>query len=198
MKKIYFCLADATTTSNEQTTKTHTFFSHGADLQLVSTSWNLNLNKNLQNSQNISIRQTIDSLNDEQTILNEEMYGAIANDSIVLVVQVHKRTTYLRHLISSLSKAKDISKTLLIFSHDVYDEEINELILSISFCKVMQIFYPYSIQTHPNEFPGTDPKDCRRDVGKERALESKCINAHYPDFYGHYREAVFTQMKHHW
>lgn len=31
-----------------------------------------------------------------------------------------------------------------------------------------------------------------------RALLKKCNNALYPDLYGHYREAKFTQTKHHW
>jgi hypothetical protein len=31
-----------------------------------------------------------------------------------------------------------------------------------------------------------------------RALIKKCNNALYPDLYGHYREAKFTQTKHHW
>uniref|UniRef100_A0A182FAE1 Alpha-1,6-mannosyl-glycoprotein 2-beta-N-acetylglucosaminyltransferase n=1 Tax=Anopheles albimanus TaxID=7167 RepID=A0A182FAE1_ANOAL len=65
----------------------------------------------------------------------------------------------------------------------------------------MQIFYPFSIQTHPNEFPGSDPDDCPRDIKKEhmvRALLRKCNNALHPDLYGHYREAKFTQTKHHW
>ena len=120
------------------------------------------------------------------------------NNSIIIVVQVHKRITYLRHLIVSLAQARDISKTLLIFSHDFYDEEINELVQSIDFCKVMQIFYPFSIQMHPNEFPGTDPKDCKRDMKKDQALVANCQNARYPDLYGHYREASFSQTKHHW
>ena len=25
-----------------------------------------------------------------------------------------------------------------------------------------------------------------------------CFNAEWPDLYGHYREAKFTQIKHHW
>lgn len=53
--------------------------------------------------------------------------------------QVHTRITYLRHLIVSLAQAKDISKTLLIFSHDFYDENINELVQTIDFCKVLQV-----------------------------------------------------------
>lgn len=154
----------------------------------------------MQASQNDSksIRQLIAEINDRQTIINEEKFGPLMNDSIIIVVQVHKRITYLRHLIVSLAQARDISKTLLIFSHDFYDEEINELVQSIVFCKVMQIFYPFSIQTHPNEFPGTDPKDCKRDMKKDQALIAGCQNAQYPDLYGHYRESSFTQMKHHW
>lgn len=31
-----------------------------------------------------------------------------------------------------------------------------------------------------------------------RAREMLCNNALYPDLYGHYREAEFTQTKHHW
>lgn len=164
------------------------------------TSWNLNLNKNSQTPQNDSksIRQLIGNINNAQVILNEDLYGPTSNDSIVIVVQVHKRVTYLRHLILSLSQARDISKSLIIFSHDFYDEEINELVQSIDFCKVMQIFYPFSIQTHPHQFPGTDPRDCQRDMTKEQALAANCQNAYYHDLYGHYREAVFTQMKHHW
>lgn len=53
--------------------------------------------------------------------------------------QVHTRIKYLRHLIVSLAQARDISKTLLIFSHDYYDEDINDLVQSIDFCKVLQV-----------------------------------------------------------
>lgn len=148
---------------------------------------------------NISeIQRSIERYNDYQTIINEEIFGPLSNDSVIIVVQVHKRITYLRHLIVSLAQSRDIARILLVFSHDFYDEEINELVQSIDFCKVMQIFYPYSIQTHPNEFPGEDPKDCPRDMKKEQALIKNCQNAQYPDLYGHYREAKFSQTKHHW
>lgn len=84
------------------------------------------------------------------------------------MLQVHDRITYLRHLIVSLAQARDISEVLLVFSHDFYDEEINALIQSVDFCKVVQIFYPYSIQTHPREFPGEDPQDCPRDITRDQ------------------------------
>lgn len=85
---------------------------------------------------------------------------------LLLVVKVHTRIMYLRHTIVSLARARGIENALLIFSHDHYDEQINELIQMIDFCKTMQIFYPYSIQTHPVSFPGESPEDCPRDITK--------------------------------
>lgn len=78
------------------------------------------------------------------------------------------RLKELSYFIDSLTKVKHISDVLLIFSHDVYDEQINNLVQAINFCKVLQIFYPYSIQTHPFEFPGTDANDCPTKISKER------------------------------
>ncbi|XP_050544997.1 alpha-1,6-mannosyl-glycoprotein 2-beta-N-acetylglucosaminyltransferase isoform X2 [Daktulosphaira vitifoliae] len=144
------------------------------------------------------IRRLINQINERQYIQNEEVYGPLQNNSLVIVIQVHTRIMYLRHTIVSLARAQDIENVLLIFSHDHYDEQINELIRMIDFCKTMQIFYPYSIQTHPNTFPGESPEDCPRDITKNEAIKRNCINAMYPDQYGHYREAKFTQTKHHW
>ncbi|XP_059050379.1 alpha-1,6-mannosyl-glycoprotein 2-beta-N-acetylglucosaminyltransferase [Achroia grisella] len=144
------------------------------------------------------IRKAIEKYNDAQIIHNEDIFGPVQNDTIIIAVQVHTRLTYLRHLIVSLAQARDIDRTLLIFSHDYYDEEINNLVKSIDFTKVMQIFYPYSIQVHPHEFPGIDPKDCPRDAKFEQAIKLKCNNALHPDLHGHYREAKYTQTKHHW
>lgn len=144
------------------------------------------------------IKQAIKRYNDAQTIYNEDIFGAVQNDTVIIAIQVHTRLTYLRHLIVSLAQAKEIDRTLLIFSHDYYDEEINNLVRSIDFTKVMQIFYPYSIQTHPHEFPGMDHNDCPRDTKFEQAVKLECNNALYPDLHGHYREAKYTQTKHHW
>ncbi|XP_032528238.2 alpha-1,6-mannosyl-glycoprotein 2-beta-N-acetylglucosaminyltransferase isoform X3 [Danaus plexippus] len=144
------------------------------------------------------MRRAIDRMNDAQTIYNEDIFGPVQNDTIIIAIQVHTRLTYLRHLIVSLAQARDIDKALLIFSHDYYDEEINSLVRSIDFTKVMQIFYPHSIQTHPNEFPGIDPNDCPRDAKLQQAIKLRCNNALHPDLHGHYREAKYTQTKHHW
>ena len=82
--------------------------------------------------------------------------------------KVHKRLQYLNQLIHSLSTAQGIEKTLIVFSHDFYDEAINDLIFSVDFAKTMQIFYPYSIQTHPKEFPGDSQNDCPRNAKKDQ------------------------------
>ncbi|ESN92151.1 hypothetical protein HELRODRAFT_89958, partial [Helobdella robusta] len=112
--------------------------------------------------------------------------------------QVHNRSEYLQHVISSLRKSRDISTALLIFSHDHYSDEINDIVLSVDFCPVMQIYYPYSQQLYSKEFPGEDPRDCPRDASKEKAESLNCLNKDTPDKYGHYREAKYTQTKHHW
>lgn len=85
------------------------------------------------------MRQFIRRYNELQSILNEDIFGPLENDSVLIVVQVHTRINYLRHLIVSLAQARDISRSLIIFSHDYYDEDINDLIQSIDFCKVMQV-----------------------------------------------------------
>lgn len=145
-----------------------------------------------------TIKASIRRYNDEQKVLNEDIFGPLQPDAFVVVVQVHTRLIYLRHLIVSLAQAKDIDQVLLVFSHDFFDPEVNELVQAVDFCKVMQIFYPFSIQTHPNSFPGESPDDCPRDMKREEALIRRCTNMDHPDLYGHYREAKFTQTKHHW
>ena len=42
--------------------------------------------------------------------------------------QVHNRVIYLRQLVASLKLARGIQDTLLVFSHDVWDPEINALV----------------------------------------------------------------------
>src|SRR5690606_172346 len=55
---------------------------------------------------------------------------------LVIIIQIHLRLNYLKDLVDSLRDVKYIESTLVIFSHDVYDEEMNEFINSIDFCAV--------------------------------------------------------------
>lgn len=145
------------------------------------------------------IKKEIDRRNSEQYVHNLQEFGlSLGPESVVIVVQVHDRANYLKILLDSLRKVKGIEKTLLIFSHDVFSQELNSIIQSIDFCPVMQIYFPVSAQLHPKEFPGEHPNDCPRNVKKDQAIKLKCNNANHPDKYGHYREAKYCQTKHHW
>ncbi|KAK3597730.1 hypothetical protein CHS0354_006081 [Potamilus streckersoni] len=145
------------------------------------------------------IKNEIQRINSQQFIHNLDKFGLKLNtESVVIVIQVHDRGEYLKILLNSLRKVANIEKSLLIISHDVYSNELNQLVLSVDFCPVMQIFFPHSLQLHPKEFPGEHPNDCPRNIKKEEAVLMKCNNANSPDKYGHYREARYCQTKHHW
>ncbi|MFT7817331.1 alpha-1,6-mannosyl-glycoprotein 2-beta-N-acetylglucosaminyltransferase [Arapaima gigas] len=150
------------------------------------------------NNMTLVYRGIVFQLNFDQPIRNKEKFNMRQKDEPVVVVQVHNRPEYLKLLVESLRQARGIENILLIFSHDYWSPEVNQIVASVDFCQVLQIFFPFSIQLYPHEFPGNDPKDCPRDIAKEDALKLGCINAEYPDSFGHYREAKFSQTKHHW
>ncbi|UYV72028.1 MGAT2 [Cordylochernes scorpioides] len=135
------------------------------------------------------LRHLVQEANSRQRVLNEELFPPLAPDDTVIVVQVHKRVHYLYALIESLRQAQNIENTLLIFSHDLYNSDINALVETIDFCKVGRTKQLYIWE---------DPNDCPRDINKIEAAKLGCNNAAHPDLYGHYREASFTQTKHHW
>ncbi|XP_041814056.1 alpha-1,6-mannosyl-glycoprotein 2-beta-N-acetylglucosaminyltransferase [Chelmon rostratus] len=142
------------------------------------------------------LTQSVYSANYKQHVHNADKFPG--EPRLVLVVQVHDRPEYLRLFIQSLEKAAEVHSFFLIFSHDYFSEEINAIVQGITFCRVLQIYFPFSTQLYPNEFPGKDPRDCPRDTSKDNALKTRCLNAEHPDSYGHYREAFITQTKHHW
>uniref|UniRef100_A0A914W1C0 Alpha-1,6-mannosyl-glycoprotein 2-beta-N-acetylglucosaminyltransferase n=1 Tax=Plectus sambesii TaxID=2011161 RepID=A0A914W1C0_9BILA len=144
------------------------------------------------------IKSSVDFNNAHSEVLNEDKFGPAADASVVIVVQVHDRVKYLELLVNSLGAAVGIDKALVIFSHDFHSPEINDIIRNIKFCRVLQIFYPYSIQLFPDKFPGQDPADCPSNMPKDEAESKQCKNWNHPDKYGHYRVARLTQIKHHW
>ncbi|XP_066562157.1 alpha-1,6-mannosyl-glycoprotein 2-beta-N-acetylglucosaminyltransferase [Amia ocellicauda] len=142
------------------------------------------------------MKKSVYESNFRQFIRNGDRFPA--DPELVLVVQVHNRPAYLKLLVDSLKKSSEVHNILLIFSHDYFSQEISDIVQDITFCKVLQIYFPYSLQLYTSEFPGQDPKDCPRDISREDAKKKGCINADFPDSYNHYREASFTQTKHHW
>ncbi|KAK4470237.1 hypothetical protein MN116_005811 [Schistosoma mekongi] len=154
-----------------------------------------------------NLRQYISNINRLHFVQNENLYGQlprrdnltfITSPEHVIIVQVHNRSVELSLLIESLRRTSGIEKALIIFSHDVYSDELNNLIGSIRFTRTAQIFYPHSIQIFPNSFPGTDPRDCHSRISPAEASDTGCLNSGWPDTYKHYRESNFTQIKHHW
>ena len=146
-----------------------------------------------------TFRRDVEFLNRQGYIHNKDKFSVkLTADSIVILVQVHSRAELLEMQIDSFREMRYINETLVIFSHDFFSQDVFDVIAKIDFCPYMQIFYPYPIQVYSKQFPGEDPNDCPRNITEQDALKLKCINAKYPDFYGHYREAAMTQMKHHW
>ncbi|ODM91432.1 Alpha-1,6-mannosyl-glycoprotein 2-beta-N-acetylglucosaminyltransferase [Orchesella cincta] len=126
------------------------------------------------------ISKEIRVLNAEQKIYNLEKYGAVNENTYVLVIQVHSRVEYLSLLVDSLSRMQNIENSLIIFSHDLYLPGLNEAIRNIDFARIMQIFYPNSIQLNPNRFPGQSPDDCPRDItptkeSRKCMMTSRCM-----------------------
>jgi len=87
--------------------------------------------------------------NRQQMISNLDMFDLTTSDSaVVIVVQVHDRSEYLRHLVSSLRKAVGIEQTLLVFSHDFYSDELNDIVASIDFCPVSNLLHYGILHMH--------------------------------------------------
>jgi len=156
----------------------------------------------LQNSSsrfNLSaLRRRAFDLNFQQKLHNVHKFGPPLQNDIVVAIQVHSRVHFLRQLLLSLKQAKDVDQTTLILSLDRFDPQLDELIKTIDFCRYIVIFFPFSMQLHPDSFPGQHPNDCPRDLSRHEAMTRGCNNAEHPDKYGHYREVKFVQIKHHW
>ena len=104
----------------------------------------------------------------DKLIKESKQKNKYVSNLLVILIQVHSRLNYLKELVSSLNETKHINETLVIFSHDLIDEKINDFIKTIDFCAVLQIYYPYSLQIYPDEFPGKDPNDCPTKIEKKK------------------------------
>ncbi|XP_064111491.1 alpha-1,6-mannosyl-glycoprotein 2-beta-N-acetylglucosaminyltransferase-like [Macrobrachium nipponense] len=139
----------------------------------------------LSQEQILEIREQIQLRSGNETVLNEELYGPIQADTIVIAVQVCALGHWLLYFMEAI----------IGDWHGIGGRNRN-LSYYLFTLKVMQIFYPHSLQTHPHSFPGESQGDCPRDTKPEEAAKLKCVGT--PDLYKHYREARFTQTKHHW
>ncbi|KRX98925.1 Small G protein signaling modulator 3 [Trichinella pseudospiralis] len=104
----------------------------------------------------------------------------------VFMIQAHKRPSYFKEMIDSLSKVWNISEVLLVISHSAYDEEMNNIVRSIKFCPALQLFYPLRMELFQEKFPDADPEHCNRTCCRP---ESKRRSI---------RVSQIAQIKHHW
>ena len=82
----------------------------------------------------MKMREQVDKMNKDEVVLNEDKFPSF---DLVMIVQVHRRTEYLKMLVESLRNARDISKVLLVVSFDYYDEELFSVADNIDICKVI-------------------------------------------------------------
>ena len=85
----------------------------------------------------LKMREEINAINNDEVILNDNKFPPF---ELVVIVQVHRRTEYLKMLLESLREARDINTVLLVISLDYYDVELFSVVDKIDFCKVIK--YP--------------------------------------------------------
>ena len=86
----------------------------------------------------MKMREQVDKMNKDEVVLNEDKFPSF---DLVMIVQVHRRTEYLKMLVESLRNARDISKVLLVVSFDYYDEELFSVVDKIDICKVIILLF---------------------------------------------------------
>ena len=91
----------------------------------------------------MKIREQVNKMNKDEIVLNDEKFPSF---DLVMIVQVHRRTEYLKMLVESLRNARDISKVLLVVSFDYYDEELFSVVEKIEYCKVMLSSTTYHVE----------------------------------------------------
>eukprot|EP00250_Pteridium_aquilinum_P017297 c23555_g1_i1 orf=395-1759(-) len=154
--------------------------------EFASFPWLLHRNISLPHNNLSSLLQQRNSLPPR----NLDLYPALPRDHLVIVLYVHNRPAYLRVAVAGLSKVTGISEALLIVSHDGFFPEMNEIVKSIRFCQVKQIFAPFSPHIFSGMFPGVSPGDC------ENNDRSNCTGD--ADQYGNHRAPRIVSLKHHW
>ncbi|XP_063361787.1 alpha-1,6-mannosyl-glycoprotein 2-beta-N-acetylglucosaminyltransferase-like [Cydia amplana] len=89
-------------------------------------------------------------------LLNEAEFPIVDDKMPVIVVLAGRRPARLQWLLASLAAVTNIGDALLVISHSFYDEAVNELVKRVDYCRVLQLFYPYSVQLFSKRFPGAD------------------------------------------
>jgi hypothetical protein len=68
-----------------------------------------------------------------------------------------------------LAKRSQVFPQDVFIAHDFLDQDTQVFHVHETRCLTrVQIFYPFSQQLYPNDFPGLDPDDCPRDLAKHK------------------------------
>ncbi|KAI3657352.1 hypothetical protein MP638_000830 [Amoeboaphelidium occidentale] len=86
--------------------------------------------------------QCIKDYNIQGTIRNSDQFTS--KPTVVISLIVHKRALYLTQLLNHLREAKGIENVLLIVSHDGYYTDMVDIVKSVRFCRVLQLFHPFA------------------------------------------------------
>lgn len=135
-------------------------------------------------SQPSALLEWATAANRELRVLNEDLFGSLAGwpPQRVIVVQLHRRGRYARWLLQSLSMVPGIESALLVLSHGHVDATLLDLAREVCFCRVLRVFFPWSVQMWGDRFPG---EDCVNGIAVEGGRP--CA-----------RNPAATVAKHHW
>ena len=107
----------------------------------------------------------------------------------IYLIQVHSRTEFLKFLLDTITSQKEVNSEnhLLVISHDIWNEEMNEVTDVYNHIPTVNIFFPKSTLFYQNQFPATDPNDCQVKEGRNAAQNRDCNNWQWADTFGNYR-----------
>ena len=124
-------------------------------------------------------RRFVQRQNHEQRVLNVHLLSS-TGPRYVLLVQVHKRVMYLKKFIEMLEAVETINQTLVIFSHDFIDPDINALVTNISFVPVMvRSDRSYSVSSRLTDASSTESTTEQRNAFPSAWIEYSMWSACY-------------------
>jgi hypothetical protein len=171
---VIFCLNYFLNNQSKISNTTFKMITNNTTIETIKVILALNITKKNTSLSNFIYNENLNAIIRNKHFIKDKLIkeskqkNKYVSNLLVILIQVHSRLNYLKELVSSLNETKHINETLVIFSHDLIDEKINDFIKTIDFCAVLQIYYPYSLQIYPDEFPGKDPNDCPTKIGKKK------------------------------